>query len=447
MRTPDRQGARPTYHRVPARRAPLCAAVLAAAFGGSAQAEPINYGFEFVALHSDNINLSEDNQAEETVLIPRFLFDVNQEGASVEVQARGEIERRHYMNNEFDDETRSYFAGQLNWSLLPQRLSLVLEDYLSEQPIDIRDGRYPGNIQQVNVFLGGPSFFARLGDATRFQLDVRGADSYAEVTQGFDSQRYGAAAILQRNLTDTSTASLNLTSMQVDFDDTTTSVDYTRYDGFVRYEGNLRNLEYQFDLGYSRLNRDSESDPSTSIVRASALWQITPQHRLRFRGRHQYADAVQDLIIRQGDPDDELIPDLVSSSDSLVTGAVYKQRDYELDYRFTGDRVSLRVRPRDRRFLYVENTDSDRTEQSVSYQIDYRVRPRMTVFFGGLWRERDFLNRDQEDVDHVYRIGIDHQLTRHWGWRAQAMSNNRDSNLADPFYEEKSVQLAAWWRR
>lgn len=445
MRTPDPQGVRPVRRRVHARRAPLCAAILAAAFGSNVQAEPVNYGFEFVALHSDNINLSEDNQAEETVLIPRFLFDINQEGASVGVQARGEIERRHYMNNEFDDETRSYFAGQLNWSLLPQRLNLVLEDYLSEQPIDIRDGRYPGNIQQVNVFLGGPSFFARLGDATRFQLDVRGADSYAEVTQGFDSQRYGAAAVLQRDLTDTSALSLSLSSTQVDFDDPTTTVDYTRNDAFVRYEGGLRNLEYEFDLGDSRLNRDSGGDLSTSIVRASVLWQITPQHRLRFRGRHQYADEVQDLIIRLDDPDETLIPDL--AEDSVVTGGVYKQRDYELDYRYTGDRVSLRVRPRDRRFLYIDNSDSDRKERSVTYQIDYRLRPRVTVFFSGLWRERDFLNRDQEDVDHVYRIGIDHQLTRHWGWRAQAMSNDRDSNLADPFYEETAVQLAAWWRR
>jgi hypothetical protein len=425
----------------------LCVAVLAAAFGSNAHAAPISYGFELLAIQSDNINLSEDNQAEETVLVPRFLFDVRQEGASVELQARGEIERRYYLNDEFDDETRSYFAGQLNWSLLPQRLNLVFEDYLSEQPIDIRDGRYPGNIQQVNVFLGGPSFFARMGDATRFQLDVRGADSYAEVTDGFDSRRYIAAAILERNLTETSTGSFRLTSTQVDFDEPATSDDYKRHDAFIRYEGSLRAIEYLFDLGYSRLNRDVESDLSTSIVRATVQWQINSRNRLRFRGRHQYADEVQDLILRQSDPEESLVPDLVDLSDSLVTGNVYKQRDFELDYRYTGGRTSVRVRPRDRRFLYVDNTDSDRTERSVFVQVDYRLRPLLNVFASGSVRKRDFLNQNQHDTDNVYRIGIDHQLSRHWGWRAEAISNDRDSNIADPFYEENAVWLTAWWQR
>jgi hypothetical protein len=447
MRTPDRQDARAPRPRAHARRAPLYVAILAAAFGNSAHAEPINYRFELEAVHSDNINLSEDNQASETVFIPRLAFDVRQEGASIELQARGEIERRHYMQNEFDDETRSQFAGQLNWSLLPQRLNLVVEDYLSEEAIDIRDGRYPGNLQQVNIFLGGPSFFARLGNATRFQLDVRGANSYAEVTPGFDSQRYSAAAALQRDLTSTSTASFNLTHMQVDFDDPTTTVDYTRQDGFIRYEGRLRKVEYQLDLGYSRLNRDSASDFSRSIARANVQWQINPQSRLRFRARHQFADAAQDLIVRQSDFDDELIPDLVDASSSLVTGGVYRQRDAELDYQYTGERVGLRLRPRDRHFSYIDNPGSDRDEQSFFYRVSYRLRPRMNVFFSGLWRERDFVNRDEVDIDHVYRIGIDHQWTRHWGWRAEAINNNRDSNLADPVYKENAVLLGLWWQR
>jgi len=85
MRTPDRRGNRHTFLRVRARRAPLCVAILAAAFGSSAHAARINYQFELETLYSDNINLSENNEASDTVFIPRLRFDVLEEGAAIEL--------------------------------------------------------------------------------------------------------------------------------------------------------------------------------------------------------------------------------------------------------------------------------------------------------------------------------------------------------------------------
>ena len=423
------------------------AILAAAALTGSANAGQLDYRFELEALHSDNINLSEDNQATETVLVPRVKFNFKQEGASIELQARGELERRHYFGSQFDDESRSEFAGQLNWSLLPQRMNLVIEDYLSEEPINFRGGRYPGNLQRVNVFLGGPSFFARLGDATRFQLDLRGVSTHAEVAPDFDGKRHSAAASLQRDLSPTSKASLNLTSMKAEFDDATTAVDYTRNDGFVRYEGRLRKIEYELDLGHSRLNRDIGEDPTTTIARATMQWQPNSRNRVRFRARHQFADQVQDLVVRLRDPDESLVPDLVDSSSSLVSSGVYRQRDVELDYRYRGERVGFRVRPLYRELRYIDRADADRTERGAFFQVDYRLRPLVTVFLTGSLRNREFLSRNEEDRDRVYSLGISYQMTQHLGWRAEAIRNERKSNIPDPEYTENAVFLTLWWQR
>jgi hypothetical protein len=444
MKTPET-----VVHPAPSRRLRLAILPLALAAGlgaGGVQAALLNYQFELSALHSDNINLSENNQAKETVLIPRLEFDFREEGSSVEIQARGAIERRHYSGHEFDVETRSEFAGQLNWSLFPQRLNFVVEDYLSEEPINFRDGRYPGNLQQVNVFLAGPTLYARFSDTTRFQLDLRGADTYAEISPGFDSRRYSAAGVLQHDLTETSKVSLHLASTRADFDDATT-VDYTRKDGFVRYEGNLRRVTYQLDAGRSRLERSGAADASNPLLRADLQWQINEQNRLRLRARRQFADEVQDLIVRLSDPDEVLIPDLVASSDSLVSGGVYKLRANEADYRLNGERLSLRARAVDRRLEYLDRADSNRTERSFSYRVAYRLRPLTSAFVSGLIRKRDFLSRDETDIDHVLSVGIEQQRTRHWGWRAEVFRNHRNSNLADPVYKENAVQLTAWWKR
>jgi hypothetical protein len=449
MKTPESLGdRRPPPPGKRARGKALCAAIVTALSCGGAHSTEINYRFELEALHSDNINLSEDNQAAETVFIPRLMFDLRQEGATVRLEARGQFEHRYYTGSRFADENRSEFAGQLNWSLLPGRLNLVFEDYLSEESINLREGRYPGNLQQVNIFLAGPSYFARLGDAARFQLDLRGADSYAEVSPGFNGRRYSAAAALQRDLTPTSKASLNLASTRASFDDAGT-VDYTRQDGFIRYEGTLPDIEYQLDLGHSRLKRDAPTDASTTLARATVQWQITPQSRLRLRARQQFADEVQDLIVRLSDPEEALVPDLVDAASTLVTAGVYRQRDVQLDYRYAGDRFGFRLRPMYRRFIYIDREDANRTERGVFLQVDYHPRPRMNVFLNGSVRTRDFLSvaRAERDVDHVYRLGVEYQLTRHWGWRAEAIKNNRSSSQPDPVYRENAVQLSAWWKR
>jgi hypothetical protein len=93
----------------------------------------------------------------------------------------------------------------------------------------------------------------------------------------FDSTRYGAAAALEHDIRSTSKIALNLAYTQVDFDDSdpAIAIDYDREDGFVRYNGKLRNIDYELDGGYSRLKRDVVSDESTAIGRATIQWQPT----------------------------------------------------------------------------------------------------------------------------------------------------------------------------
>ncbi|GAB3094322.1 hypothetical protein GCM10027159_11120 [Lysobacter terrae] len=429
------------------RPAALAIGLLAALPVQHASAARLNYRVELSALHSDNLNLSEDNQAKESVFYPRLIFDFKEEGSTVEVQARGDMERRHYTGNRYDDETRAAFAGQLNWSIFPQRMNLVAEDYLSDEPINFRDGRYPGNLQRVNVFLVGPSFFARFSDATRLQVDLRGADTYAEVSRGFDSRRYSVAAALEHDLSPTAQVSVHVASTRIDLDDNTETVDYTRQDGYFRYDGNLRNIEYEIDLGHSRLNRNGADDVTSPLVRATAMWRINQQNRLGLRIRKQFADDVQDLVVRLSDPDETLVPDLVDPSSSRVTAGVYRQRDGEADFRHTGDRFGFRVRPYYRRLRYIEGLLDDRNESGVVSQVSYRLTPLTRVYLNASFRKRDFQNTDREDRDHVYTLGVEQQRTRHWGWSAQIYHNNRDSNQPDPVYQEKAVQVTVWWKR
>ncbi|GAB3725710.1 hypothetical protein GCM10028862_00050 [Luteimonas pelagia] len=420
-------------------------AVLAVCAWGAVDAAEVEYTVEVEVLHSDNLNLDEVDPVSDTVVVPRLVFRVREEGARIALEARGELERRHYVDDSFPDETRGEFAGQLDWTVVPGRLNLVLEDYLSQEPISFEGARDPGNLQRVNVLLGGPTFFARLGPSTRLQVDVRAADSRAEVTPGFDGQRYSVAAALQRQFNRRATGSLNVVSSRAEFDAPATVDDYTRHDAFGRYEAVLRNLEYEFDLGYSWLDRQSESDDSITIGRARVQWQATPRSRLRLRARHQFTDGVQDLVIRLQDPDQATIPALAEFSS--VTPGVFRERYVDGEYRYAGARLGVRVRPVHRRLRFLDRPASDRDEDGGYARVDYRLRPRTLVFAEAFVRDRAFRNQPRDDTDRVYGVGIEHQLSRHWSWRAAAFRNTRDSNLAGQSYDENAVQVAVAWTR
>jgi CheY-like chemotaxis protein len=109
----------------------------------------------------------------------------------------------------------------------------MARDSLSQQSVSSIAAFTPGNQQQINVFEAGPSFFARFGQTTLGQLDLRYTNSYAEETQTFNSDRYTAAARLTRELSATDRISGNLEGTRTEYDSISELYDYERYDAFV----------------------------------------------------------------------------------------------------------------------------------------------------------------------------------------------------------------------
>jgi len=200
-------------------------------------------------------------------------------------------------------------------------------------------------------------------------------------------------------------------------------------------------------VGHSRLDLDVSDDQSLTLFRGLVQWTPNSRSRFRLRARNQFADDVQDMVVRLRDPDEDLIPDLIDATSSLVSSGVYKQKMADGEYRYSGNRTTFRFRPSYRQFKYIEGRDSDRTESAIFMQADFQLRPLLTAFANGSWRRREFEIGGQEDKDHYYSVGIEQQLTRHWGWRGELIRNERDSNVADAVYKENAVYATIWWRR
>lgn len=429
-------------------QAPLCIAVLAV-LSGSAAALDLDYEVGVAANRSDNINLSEDNPISDTVVSPRLYFSADQQGRTLQLSAQGNVQYRHYTDDTFDDEVRGRFNGALNWTVLPERLDFIVEDYLSLQPVSELVEFTPNNQQQVNVFVAGPTLYARFNGTTRGQLDLRYIDSHAEERDSFNSGRFNAAARVVRQLDAAHSVSANLEAHDVDFDQTDEVGDYRRYDGYINSTMRRQTTDWSLDLGYSRLELDEvaggrETD-SYPLARATFNWRPSPRSVLGTTLRYQLTDATQSFMT----PIDF---DARDFNDFRVGGTladpnVFRERMLRLRYTYTGDRTTAQLAPYYRRIRYLEEFVPNQDRRGIVASVEHRLGPRLTLSAFAAREERDFVDLARDDEDLVASLGLSNRFTRHWTGRIDVQRRERDSTQPGRSYDENSVMISFSYRR
>ena len=428
----------------PARTA-LVAALLAA-LPGAAHAAQINYQVGVSALHSDNIGLSESGQQSDTVVSPQLRFDIEQTGSTLRLNAQGQLQYLDYRDDTFDDGFRGAFTGQALWTMIPERLDWTFEDYLSRQPIDSFAAFSPGNEQQANLFVTGPSLYLRMGQTTRSQIDLRYSNSYAEENESFNSDRYNAAIRVLRDLSSTRMISANLEATRVVFDLAALNADYTRYDGYGRYWSQFRSVELTVDLGYSRLefNDRPANDAWMPLVRGDLAWRVSPRSTLDLALSYEFSDAAENLAFNDTNTP---IPNDFSDPAITVTPDVFKQRRAELGYSFAGERLGFELRPYYQRISYVDSLAPDERSWGGFAQLSYKIRPLTTLSLAAAQEQRSFQDPSRRNRDFTASLALEHQFTRHWSTRYELQRRERNSSEAGQDYDENAAIVSFSYRR
>jgi len=432
-------------HTIPAaarlRRLALCTA-LAAALPGSASAVEVTYEAGVSLLHSDNLSLSEVDEIDENVLSPMFRFEAEENGSVVQLKAQGDIAYLDYLGDEFDDEFRGSLNGQLNWTLSPERVNFVVEDYLSKEPISILNSFSPTNQQQVNIFVAGPSFYGRFSDAMRGQLDLRYSNSRAEESDDFDGDRYNGAARLIRQLSSRDLLSLTAEATKVQFDSAGANTDYLRFDAYFGYTRELESLNFGIDLGYTRLEiTDTNEREGSPLLRGNVEWKATPRSTFNADFSQQFADAADDLVTRAGNLEGSIISD-VRAADVLVGPSVFRQKQIEVGYQYTGERATFQFRPHFQKIRYEDPLQPDQENRGGYMEIAYKLLPRTTLTFLAAQDTRDFDDLSRTDKDFTANIGLKHEFTRHWVGRVDLQHRSRDSSSVFQSYDENAIIFA-----
>lgn len=421
---------------------------LLAALPGAAGAVEIDYQVGMSLLHSDNINLGQNNEIAENVLSPSIHVTAEETGSTVQLKAVGDLQYLDYLGNKFGDEARGQFTGKLNWNAVPERMHFVVEDYLSRQPISVLNSFSPTNQQQINVFVAGPSFYARLGDATRAQFDLRYSNSYAQESKNFNGDRYNAAIRLVRELSSRDRLSLTVEATRANFDSGGSGAnDYKRYDAYLGFTRKLKDVQLGIDVGYSQLDVDNTFQTENApLVRGNLEWDITPRSAFTADFSYQFADAAEDLVTRAGDLQGAIISD-ISTADVLVGPSVFRQRRLELGYQFTGERLTVQVHPQYQRIRYDDPLTPDQQSRGGYVELGFKLQPRTTLSFLAAQDTREFDDLSRRDRDQTLNLGLRQEFTRHWSGRLDLQHRRRDSSVALQSYNENAVIVAFSYQR
>ncbi len=427
----------------------LCLALLAA-FPGSAGAFDVDYEIGLAAKRSNNINLSETDPISDTVISPQLSFDVDHEGPRIQIAARGEAQHLHYTSNTFDDEVRGTFAGKLNVTVVPERMDFVFQDYLSRQPVDELEPQTPTNEQQANVFVAGPTFYARFNPTTRGQLDLRYTNSYAEENKAFNGDRYDVAARVLRDLDANQSLSLNLEATQAKFDSAGvvgTSPDYRAYDGYISYIANRKDIDADIDLGHSRLNpRGGGTSASSALVRATVDWRVSARSVVTTTVRHQLTDATQALITPSLDLDRRHFSDF-RYMDVGVKPNPYRERLVRVRYQYSGERLTMSLVPYYRRIRYLDDLIDDQDRRGGLVELEYKLRPRLSLSALLAKEDREYVDILRKDRDFAVSVGLVNRFTRHWTGRIDLQRRERDSSAVGRSYTSNAAVVTVSYRR
>ncbi len=423
-----------------------------------AHAARFDYRLELGIENNDNVALSETDPVSQNILEPALGFTFDEAGSDVQAHADGILQYRDYLGGAFGNELRSQLGGHLNWVMLPDRLSMVVEDYLGVQPINTLLTNAPTNVQQTNVIAIGPNLNFRLGSAAHGQAELRYINSYAEKTGEFDSQRLAGALRIIKDLSATSQLSGNLQVEHIDFTHSGNGPNYDRYNAYARYARSLRLFDFGIDLGYTALDSNlTNGSHSKPLLRVNADWRPSERSTLTLNAAHQYSDAASGMLdtmeLRVRPSIGLPIPTSIATGGIVTSSAPYMESRANLDYTYRVAQGAIGIGSFYDKLEYLNEGlipgqgSLNRNARGADVLATWLLRPELTL---GATVTADHIRYDtiaRTDKDLIFSVFLLQQWTRHWSWRATLTHYKRESTAPGQSADQNIIYFGVAYSR
>ena len=388
---------------------------------------PYRLDLELGAEYSDNRARTDPAGPDDIALIPRLVLDIGRSSPNWQARGAGYIEYRDSMSGDYEDELRANLATAIDWYLVPDSVTWTLQDVASVEPINLFAADSPGNLQQTNVLITGPTWRLRPGRAWETLLDARAINSYAEEVDAFNSNRFSASARLLRRLAPNRNGTMGVEYTNVAYRDEPNDLnDYERLDAVARLHSVQARTEIDMAAGYTWIEPDVLKSTSSPLLRFMLVWQVRDRTNLRLAARHELSDSVRQLTTTIDAID---LP--MHTAFRLPVGAdLFELSEVELGWQQATQRGQWALVPFWRDYDFEFDPELSFREFGATLAGNWQLTPLLFLQAAFEFERRRFDLDRRRDTDYSAAVYIGRQFSPRWSARAGISREQRESSAA-----------------
>jgi len=364
------------------------------------RAENLNYGVDVGVGETDNVTLVPTHKISQTLTVADLDFDLDEQRRLFDVTAKGDFTDLYFIQGAYSNELIGRFDGLAHVSLIPEKITWVLQDDFGQAQVDPFAAVTPTNRENINYISTGPDGTLRLGGTGFMNLSARYARTQYE-TSPYDNNRYMETIALGRYLSARSSVSIDGTTEHVLFSDTATNpltntatnTDFNRTSVYGHYELQAARTEITANLGITRVNEKGETfnGPSSKIKLSRVL---SAAAKLTFSAGRDITDASAGFSSLQPGAIGGVgtAPATVSSTNYTVTYT-------SLDWQYTRNRTTLALSGQWEKDAYEGQPLSDLSRGTAQFRVDRQLTPAWSVQVHGSVNRNDYANVDYSETD------------------------------------------------
>lgn len=402
--------------------------------------------------YSDNIGRVATDKQSDTIGTVRLGIGIDELRPRLEARVAGNLGYRHYFDDTFDDEVVGGLNGFIAWSILPERVTWIVEDNYGQIAANRAIADTPANRRDFNYFTTGPDLRLPLGERTFTQISARWSDVYYEnaddelnvpsaATHNQGSENIGGSVTLGRSVTEQSAVSINGTVQNIAYDDSEFFEDFRITSGFVRWESQGRQTQLSLDAGYSEAKRGDDKSGGV-LARLHLSREVTSRSTVSLDVGSEFADTASAFRI------DQTIGGVASEAeDTVAAGDVFRTTYAYLRFSTERERTTFDIMFNGRRERHESEVDLDRDIFGAGIILSRRITPRIDLELRAAYTDEDFVATNFAFNEWSAGAGVSWRMTSRLSLRFTvdhfegSSDGSSDVGLGSRNYDENRVFL------
>jgi len=338
----------------------------------------------------------------------------------------------HYQSRVFDDEFSGNANGTLAYQLIPNTLTLLADDWLTQARISEVAPVTPANRQNVNRLTVGPELRLHPGGAQNLFLAQALYERTDYQNSPLDSNTTRGQLSFARSLDARNVVSLTAAARKVSFSGSQPFPDYTGQDYFLSWAATGIRTTLIVDAGYSATRVEGADRVGTPLFRLNVARRLTPRSTAFLYATHGQVGAADAMFL-----DASLGGRDAGTSGYAATSDPFKMDYLGAGYQLDSDRLVLVVRGALGRERYSQSTIDDRNDRRADADLTYRFNTRVGAGVFAEYRRETFINRnDGYSNDYYYGAFVGIALGRRLALNLSVLRAERSTDLGPVSYDE-----------